>query len=297
LAAIALLIRPRNQAFVLAGVVAAGLLACIPLFHGSTAWWDCGIHYGSVHWPWMETGPVNNIPAIFEHRFGWAHEVSQIAFTLPPVAGHWPAMITNQLWGWPTASLDVTAKMLFNTIYIIALILSGIAIGLQARRGDRRMLVALTTPWIMFFLIPVQIQERYLLYASGAAACCIGDSVGMALLGLLMTFCSTIMHIACMMMFETADLDRLGRNLAKSFPRLCTPEAGHTLKRYIDGTHPDMGWGVLVIGMIFMYMSFMPSKRRSAKKHRPSRLLELARSVRKRVSSPKHHEMALVTAK
>ena len=193
LAAAALILRRRSQSYVLASVAAGGLLACIWLFHGSTAWWDCAIHYGSVHWPYMVTGPASNLPATFELRFGWAQQVDQIAFTLPAIHGHWPRFIADQFW-WPSADLDVNAKMLFNTLYGITLLISGIAIGLQARRNDRRILVALVTPWIMFFLIPVQIQERYLLYASGAAACCIGDSVGMALLGLLITIFSAIMH-------------------------------------------------------------------------------------------------------
>jgi hypothetical protein len=295
LAATALLIRPRNQAYLLAAVIAVGLLSCICLFHGSTAWWDCGIHYGSIHWPYLKTGPVNNIPALFEERWGWPREVSTIAFTLPAISGHWPAFITKTLWGYPAASLDVTEKMLFFSIYLVALLLSGIAIGLQARRGDRRMLVALTTPWIMFFLFPAQIQERYLLYASGAAVCCIGDSVGMALLGLMLTFCSTLMHFACMMMFDQADIDGFGRLLTKEFPSICTPTAGQTFKHYIDNTHPDMAWGVLVIGLIFLYQSFMPTKRRPTAKRTPSRLIAYFRSIKNRLMSTKPKEIALPT--
>ena len=189
LAASALFLPRRALPYLLAAVTAGGLFLCIPLFHGSAAWWDCGFHYGSIHWPYMVTGPASNIPAIFELRFGWAEPNDQIAFTLPAIAAHWPAFITSQQL-WPAFSLDVTAKILFDTIYGVMLLLSGIAIGLQARRNDRRILVALVTPWLMFFLFPVQIQERYLLYGAAAAACCIGDSVGMALLGLLLTLCT-----------------------------------------------------------------------------------------------------------
>jgi hypothetical protein len=261
LACAILLLGQRNQRYVLATILSGGLLSCIWLFHGSTAWWDCGIHYGSVHWPTLVTGPASNVPATFEIRFGWPEQADQIAFTLPAIAGHWPGFLATQNL-WPAASMDVSAKMLFDTIYGVMLLLSGVAIGLQGRRNDRRMLVALATPWIMFFLFPVQIQERYLLYASGAAACCIGDSVGAALLGLLVTIFSAVMHLNRMLDWRTyADLDAFGQNLSQAFPRLFTPQAGHTMLQYLGGMHPDMAWGVLVVGLVFMYLSLTPSRR------------------------------------
>ena len=267
LAASALLLRRRAVPYLLAAVAAGGLFSCIALFHGSAAWWDCGFHYGSIHWPYLITGPTSNVPGIFELRFGWAEQNDEIAFTLPAIGGHWPGFITSGQW-WPAFSLDVTAKMLFDTIYGVMLLLSGIAIGLQARRNDRRMLVALVTPWIMFFLFPVQIQERYLLYASGAAACCIGDSIGMALLGFLVTLCSAIMHMIRLLDWNTADLTTFGQNLNKAFPHIFSPDSGQTMLQYLQALHPDMGWGILVVGMIFLYVSFMPSRRRRERESR-----------------------------
>jgi len=208
----------------------------------------------------MVTGPASNLPAVFQLRFGWELQNDQIAFTLPAIGAHWPGFVAR-VTGWPAVSLDVTAKMLFNTIYGVMLLLSGIAIGLQARRKDRRMLVALVTPWIMFFLIPVQIQERYLLYGAGAAACCIGDSVGAMLLGLLLTGFSATMHMIRLLDWGTADLDAFGQNLNQAFPQIFSPQSGHTLLQYLEAMHPDMMWGVLVVGLIFLYLSFTPSRR------------------------------------
>ena len=261
LAAVALLLRRRYLHYLLAAVAAGGLLACITLFHGDTGWWDCAITYGSIHWPYTVVGPASNLPAIFQLRFGWDRSAGQIAFTLPAIHRHWPSFIAAKNW-WPAFDLDVTAKTLFDSIYGIMLLLSGIAIGLQARRNDRRMLVALVTPWIMFFLFPVQIQERYLLYASGAAACCIGDSVGMALLGFSLTLFSAIMHLIRLLDWHTADLAAFGQNLAAAFPRIFSPQSGQTLLQYSQAMHPDMGWGILVVGLVFLYRSLTPSPRR-----------------------------------
>jgi hypothetical protein len=259
LATASLLLRRKTLPYLLSAVVAGGLFACIALFHGSTSWWDCGFHYGSIHWPYMITGPTSNLPGIFRIRFGWDEGADQIAFTLPAIHAHWPGFFANQQW-WPAVDLDVTAKMLFTTIYALMLLLSGIAIGLQARRNDRRILVALATPWIMFFLFSVQMQERYLLYGAAAAACCIGDSIGMALLGFLLTIASAIMETTRMLNWETADLVGFGQNLNKAFPHIFSPDGGQTILQYLQAMHPDMGWGILVVGMIFLYVSFMPSR-------------------------------------
>ena len=161
---------------------------------------------------------------------------------------------------WPAAPLDVTAKMLFNSIYGVTLLLSGIAIGIQARRNDRRTLVALVTPWIMFFVFTVQMQERYLLYAAAAAACCIGDSIGMALLGLLLTIVSAIMQTNCLLTYHLADRAAFGENLSQAFPHIFSPDSGDNILQYLQAMHPDIGWAVLVIGLVFRYLSLTPRR-------------------------------------
>ncbi len=122
------------------------------------------------------------------------------------------------------------------------------------------MLVALVTPWIMFFLWPVQIHERYLIFASGIAVCCIGNSVGACLLGIFLSLCSAVMHLN--VLFSNADssgADAFGQNLANTFPRIFSADSGQTIAQYVAATFPDMGWGILTVGMIFLYLSFAKS--------------------------------------
>jgi hypothetical protein len=269
-AAAALLLRPRFQPYLLAAVAAGGLFACIWLFHGGTAWFDCAVHYGSIHWPYLFIGPTSNVPAIFQLRFDWPRTIDQIAFTLPAVHAHWPAFLARWNW-WPAVDTDVTAKWLFNTIYGVLLLISGIAIGIQTRRNDRRALVAFVTPWIMFFLWPVQIQERYLLYGAAAAACCIGESVGAALLGLLLTLFSLMMPMKILLDVSwRAELNAFGNNLARAMPWLFSPSSGRTMHRYLDGTQPDIAWGILVLSLVFLYLSLTPSRSKTiATNHHP----------------------------
>jgi hypothetical protein len=250
-------LRARSQPFVWGAATGTSSLFCMRLFHGSHAWWDCAFSYASIHWPFMIMGLTSNLPGIFNVRFGWPSWIQVTALTLPAIAGHWPVL--SKLGWWPTAPLVVTTKMLFNSIYTLLLLLSGIGIGLQARRKDRRVLVALITPWILFFTFPVQIHERYLLYAAGCSAICIGQSVGMMLLGVVLTGITLAMTLDVMMV-NCGNLSAFGQNLAQSFPLLFSPQSGQTLLKYVDGSYPDIGWAVLVIAGVFFYLSFAASR-------------------------------------
>ena len=70
------------------------------------------------------------------------------------------------------------------------------------------MLVALVTPWIMFFLWPVQIHGAISFSPPAPAVCCIGNSVGTCLLGLCLTACSAIMHLDLLMTHGNIDAVR-----------------------------------------------------------------------------------------
>ncbi len=66
LAAAALWFRPRHQPYVLAAATGTSLLLCMDVFHGSSAWWDCAFHFGTIHWPFMIQGLTSNIPGMLE---------------------------------------------------------------------------------------------------------------------------------------------------------------------------------------------------------------------------------------
>jgi hypothetical protein len=258
LAASALFLSPKKLPCILAATTGAALLSCMFLFHGSQGWLKCSFEFGPNHWPFLTMGTTSNIPALFSMRFGWPNDANEIAFTLPAIHAHWPAFLAANGW-WPAVDFDVSEKRLFATIYAVFLILSGIAIGLQARRNDRRMLVALITPWIMFFLIPAQIHERYLIFASGASAICIGAGVGPALLGYSLTLFSAMIYMNRLLSMSNIDLDQFGQNLSNSLPKIFSPDAGHTMQQYLAATHPDIAWGIAVVALVFLYLSLAPS--------------------------------------
>jgi hypothetical protein len=254
-ATLVVVVRPRTVPVVAAGAAGTALLLCMDLFHGSHAWWDCGFHYGTVHWPWMITGFTDNLPGILKIHYGWT-DPSMIAATVPDhlMLGRWPA-----------EPMDITIGQLLVGIYIITLLLSGIGVGAHARRRDRRLLVALVAPWLMFFCFPPQIHERYLLFAAGAACLCAGVSVGMTLLGVFLSLVTFIMTLHCMMIgaaeHDPANIDRFGQELSQRFPHLFSADGGGKVFDFLQGTHPDLAWAVLLCAGIFLYYSLAPTRR------------------------------------
>ena len=230
---------PRWLPHLIAAVTGAALLMCMSLFHGSNAWWLCGFHFGTIHWPYMIMGDTSNLPGIFLMRFGWPNDVHAVALH--------------------AFGFDVTSKQLFNGIFALLLPLAGLCVGIQARRKSRRMLVALVTPWLLFFCFPVQIHERYLLFGAAVAAIAVGQSIGMALLGIFLSFETVVMTLQCML--ENGDRAGWGRLLAARFPRLCSESSADTIYRYVAATHPDIGWAVLLTTAIFFYVGAVVERR------------------------------------
>jgi hypothetical protein len=234
-----------ERTLVAASALGIGLLLCMRIFHGSAGWWDCAFRFPRLQAPFLIWGPASNLPGIFEVRFGWPPPITTHAFTVP-------ALLSAAWWHhWPAEALDVSIGSAFDSAYAFFLALASLGIGSLARQNDRRILVALVTPWLLFFLLPVRLHERYLLFAAGTAAICSGYSVGMMLLGWVLTIASTVMTLVQM----GRGMTPFGLHLSRVFPSIFSPQSGDTIRSVVQGTHPDIGWGILVIGGVFFYFT------------------------------------------
>jgi hypothetical protein len=267
LTAVAYLISARkcDRLIALGGTLGIALLLCMRIFHASAAWYHCGFQFPQLQSPYLIWGPASNLPAIFELRFGWPPAISTHAFTLPALFS------LRWLHHWPAESLEVSIGAAFDSVYIVLLLLSSVAIGLHARLNSRAILPALVTPWFLFFLLLVRLHERYLLFAAGASAICVGYNVGMTLLGCCATLASMVMTL-----MQMGGMPAFGQNLSREFPAVFSPQSGETIRRIVQGTHPDIGWGVLMIGAVFFYLTMASLFKEYAIRRsiRPARVLK-----------------------
>jgi len=230
-----------------AGAALGGaLLLCMVYFHGSHAWADCGWLFGTHHWVGFVMGMTSNLPGLLNLRFGW-YDMNEVVMTIPQGWFH------LAIWSWPGVDFPLTVKPFFFTIFVITLLITTVGIAFQARRNDPRFLIAITTPWILFFCIPCQIHERYLLYAAGIGMVAAGESIGMALMAVFLSIVTWIMTIHVM----------LNNGRPRMFMR---EEFGRTfgmkLHNFIRATHPDIAWAILLCAVIYFYMSLTPSRSR-----------------------------------
>ena len=99
----------------------------------------------------------------------------------------------------------------------------------------------MATPWLCAFMLLPQMHGRYTIWAAGLSALLAGVSIGMALLGVLLSIIATMGIIENQYSFvPNYDPDTL-RNL-----------------RNLD---PHVGWALLLIMGIFLYISATPRRR------------------------------------
>ena len=230
------------------GSIGVILLACMPVLGASSAWLACGWLYGTEHFDRLIVGLPNNLPALLNKRFGFdnTRDVRYVVFTLPDHA----------FWGLPLRGAAVTLKELLKAIFVMTMVPCFIAAAWHARRNDPRFLVAITTPWLLFFCLPLQIHERYLLFAAGAATCLVAVSAGMTLMGLLLSVLSCAMTL-------TVLLNPSRRTYyAYENPTSVFVTHGDAMRENLYRLHPDTAWLLLLAAAMFLYMAITPSRSR-----------------------------------
>ena len=79
------------------------------------------------------------------------------------------------------------------------------------------------------------------------------------MLGIFLSFVTTVMTLNVMM--DHGDVRAFGVKLSNAFPWLFSPASGQIIRKYIQGTHPDIAWGVLLAAGVFFYLSLAPSSK------------------------------------
>jgi hypothetical protein len=223
----------KSSAYVLAVVLSASLLLSMWLFEGHLAWVKVAWGFGTRHWDNMMTGTGSNLASLLQERFGWRNP-------------HEPAV------GW------ITIKQLLFGLYGLTLVLSCIGMAVHYRRKDRRFLIAVVVPWVLFFALCPKLHERYLVYAAAAGSLFAAVGAGVTLLNVVISLISWIMTIHVMFVLNGVRAWGFGADISPTF--------GQSLSRAVGATFPGIGWAVILCALLLLYLSLTPSPRRTPRK-------------------------------
>jgi hypothetical protein len=195
------------------------------LFGGSLAWFRVGFTLAADRYRWMNGWSTGNLPAILAGRYRW--RMDDVLLTFP-----------NTIFGGPTPiSIEWALKLMFA----LTIVLCAVGLARHARRRDVRILFALAAPWLLFFAILPQMHERYLVWAAVMTAACASVSIAGFVLHVIIT------GIAFSQMLD---------------PMLNVAGQQHLMpaaSRFFHGLFPEIGWVVLLVAGIYLYLSLVPT--------------------------------------
>lgn len=187
--------RLSSRVFAAAIILSAGVFLCVPQFGGSDLWWRLGIEYGSKKYPVLATSGTANLCTILQDRFGWR-------FNPPPVVDYDLPIVG-------VGSIEL--KKLLVITFGCVLVLCGWAAAMCAKRNDARLLVAVVTPWVLFFVLFPQMHSRYMFWGAVVSTVFVGVNFGMTMLCLLLCFLSWSM-MATFLLQNSHHPDAVQRN-------------------------------------------------------------------------------------
>jgi hypothetical protein len=211
-------------------VVGICVFMTIPLYGASRSWYDVGFEFGTRKFMIVANDGTDNLPGILQETgiLGLSDEGN------PNVPVHLPLVG------------PITFRNLMFSIFALCLLVSGIGAAIHSKRSDPRFLVAMVVPWVCMFALLTQLNNRYLIWAAGFSALLAGISVGLSVLGLMLSV------ISCMGMAQI--MYTYNGTYARSFPD------AQQMKQYMDALNPNLGWLVLVIAAIYLYVAVTPSR-------------------------------------
>jgi hypothetical protein len=218
-------------------------------WNGSWSWWHIGFGYGTHHYPVMYMGPsVNNLPAILHDVYGW--NLHDEVFTLGCPA--WVVAKLPAAWVTADGRMLVTIKLFLAALYGVSLLICSWAAARHARRNDRRFLVAIVAPWVIFFAVTAQMHERYLFWAAVAGVSAVGVSFGTTLLWMIVSLISAGMILQCQLWTRHPPYPMYSPAWDKVL---------QNIRLTMNGAHPGLGWAVILLAGIYLYMAVTSSRK------------------------------------
>jgi hypothetical protein len=207
--------------------LAAGvlLLLMIPLFNASSTWFSQGFEFGTKKLMWMATQRTYSLPQLLVSTYHWSNNPN-VPVALPmdvPGIGTW-----------------VNFRDLMLYIHGACLVLCGVAAAIHSRRNDPKFLVTLVAPWLCWFCLLTQLNNRYLIWAAGLSGLLVGVNWGMVLLGCVVTLIGWL-GIDDILHWSGGDPD---------------------MSRILSVINQQMIFPLLILAAIYLFVAIAPSPKR-----------------------------------
>lgn len=247
LAAIATALVPRRfSPTLVCAAIALSLFVSMRWLGGTDYWYRSAFDVGTWHFNTMRMGPTSNLPAIMADRWEW--RIDDVLFTLPAIGYR----NSEGVEGWRIGGA-ITIRTMMLTIFFTLSAACAVRAAFLDRARDARALVALSLPWLLFFVIPCQVHERYLVFVSMSAATWVACGAGVTLLGVVITVVAWIHIMLCMMQAGWGSL--MASNNTAAIQTLTT------MRQWIEPTHPGIAWLLLLASAVLLYNILVPARR------------------------------------
>jgi len=221
--------------------IAGAMLTCMPIFNTSDGWFYLGFAYGTHHYEKMASGDNNNLAELLQQEWQWddlqapvfSIPSGDLAESLASLLLHLDPKLTPEQLKAPDGGTNVPLKYLLVSVWIASLILCSIAMSVHDRNRSPRFLIAIATPWIVFFAVMTQMHQRYLLWGASLSAATVAISPGYAFLNIFLSIVAMSQEMQSM--FSDAHY------------------SDNPVHRFIQQWHPGVAWAVLLTAAIFQY--------------------------------------------
>src|SRR5262249_36925118 len=170
----------RHSGAWLAGIAGCAVLVVGAFTGGSFAWLQVGFLYGSEHYPYLVISSCYNLPSLLS-KLGWS--------------------LKDPFWSVQLGSRDfhLTLQWTLRLLYLAALAVCAYGAARQVRDRDPRVLIAITTPWLLMFAVLGQMHERYLVWGAVVSAVALGVSLRLSIIHFIISAASTAMIVNVML--------------------------------------------------------------------------------------------------
>jgi hypothetical protein len=165
------------------GLILTLALCSLPwLTHGSIAWIQIGLAFGSHKFHVLSGHYTSNLPALLAHYLHWDYATPLLQ-----------------------SPLLITPPLLLKIAYFLSLIACSFAAARQAGKNNPRFLIALVAPWVFFFLLLPQMNCRYLFWGAALTALLPGASYLLTGFGLIICAANVSMMATVMYYYSAQD--------------------------------------------------------------------------------------------